>query len=558
MNYLLNSQPVNPYIHTLITAVSNICLGLLCIAAVWFILFLFMTFAKQACYKRPLYDYYIMLQIVLSSTFGLFIKFWKAFFYALLLANLVLIVAIVLFVFTHFFLVKIGFVADSFKLIHINIEINSENKLYSISHLVHLTLLFDLALFSISLYYLSIVVVPIFVYAFRFVNYLLTVYTFTYTPEFFFEIINNLCEYFLYTTVKPFHMLSLFIVDSINFFFYLVKEVAQDFCGFFLPLIQVPILFSHFFESLGFEPNDVYSRDEWSVFILDICATIIFSYYIILSEDKLVLRVKGKAYTCLVIILFLITLLFFSVHLIGFVSFLFYCVLPDKISSFPDFVNYFSKYAADRKSKYREASNVTFYELTLKDLKQEIEISYELADSATLYALFFILIGIVLMFLFIYLGLPYSCAEKFDSDHSLYKVSPLHIFPYGYGVFWEYFKKRASLNIFYVLFVIALFFLLVNVYSGFYAKHVFVFYMGKMVFLYTHYCYAILHVLTFFALGPFVSYSSGLDVFLSCIVLLFTVYPSFLCTMFLFFYLGLIPTTGLFSPFYNGDWFDAD
>jgi hypothetical protein len=94
------------------------------------------------------------------------------------------------------------------------------------------------------------------------------------------------------------------------------------------------------------------------------------------------------------------------------------------------------------------------------------------------------------------------------------------------------------------------------VYSGFYAKHVFIFYMGRTVFLYAYYCYCVLHVLTFFALEPFFLYSSGLDALLSCIALTFIIYPSFLFTIFLLFYLELIPTTGLFSPFYNGDWFN--
>jgi hypothetical protein len=352
-----------------------------------------------------------------------------------LLANLVLIVGIVLFVFTHFFLAKTGFIAGSFKLTNINIEINSENKLYSISFLIELTLLFDIALFLIILYSMSVNIVPIFIYVFNLVNYLLTTYTFIYNRKFFFSVINDLCEHLLYTTIKPFHMLSLFIADSINSFFYFAKDIAQGFCGFSLPLIQVPVLFFNFFESFGFEPGDIYSRDEWLVIIIDICVTIIFSYMVIFSEDKLILKAKGKAYICLIIILFLSILLFISVHLIEFASFLFHCVLPDEVSSFSDFVNYFSDYAADKKSKYRDAYNVTFYELTLEDLKQEIEVSYELVDSATLYALFLALISIVLMFLFIYLGIPYSCSEKFDADHSLYKVSPLHIFPYGYGVF---------------------------------------------------------------------------------------------------------------------------
>jgi len=156
---------------------------------------------------------------------------------------------------------------------------------------------------------------------------------------------------------------------------------------------------------------------------------------IIFSENKLVLKIKGKAYTCVVIILFLFILLPFSVHLVEFTSFLSHCILPDEISNFSDFVNYFSQYAEDKKAKYRKAANVTFYELTLKDLGQEIEVSYELVDSATLYALVLALISILLMFLFIYLGIPYSCSEKFDADDSLHKVSPLHLFPYGYGVF---------------------------------------------------------------------------------------------------------------------------
>lgn len=556
MNHLLNSSPMGMYVHTLINAVSNICFGLFCIAVVYLILFLFTTFAKQACYNRPLRDYYIMLEIVLSSTFDLFVKFWKTFFYSVLLANLVLIVGIVLFVFTHFFLAKTGFVVSSFKLTNIDLEINSENKTYSISFLIWLTLLFDSALFSIILHFMSVIIMPIFSYIFSLVNYLLTTYTFIYNHKFFLTTIDNLREHLLYTSIKPFHMLSLFTVDSINFFFCFVKDIAQDFCGFSLPLIKIPVLFFHFFKSFGFEPDDIYSRNEWLVIILDICATIIFSYMIIFSENKLVLKIKGKAYTCVVIILFLFILLPFSVHLVEFTSFLSHCILPDEISNFSDFVNYFSQYAEDKKAKYRKAANVTFYELTLKDLGQEIEVSYELVDSATLYALVLALISILLMFLFIYLGIPYSCSEKFDADDSLHKVSPLHLFPYGYGVFWEYFKKRASLNIFYILFVTVLFFLLVNVYSGFYAKHVFIFYMGRTVFLYAYYCYCVLHVLTFFALEPFLLYSSGLDALLSCIALIFIIYPSFLFTIFLLFYLELIPTTGLFSPFYNGDWFN--
>ncbi len=75
INQLLNSSPMGMYVHTLINAVSNLCFGLFCIAVVYLILFLFTTFAKQACYNRPLRDYYIMLEIVLSSTFDLFVKY---------------------------------------------------------------------------------------------------------------------------------------------------------------------------------------------------------------------------------------------------------------------------------------------------------------------------------------------------------------------------------------------------------------------------------------------------------------------------------------------------
>jgi hypothetical protein len=274
---------------------------------------------------------------------------------------------------------------------------------------------------------------------------------------------------------------------------------------------------------------------------------------IIFSEDKLVLKTKGKTYTCLVIILFLIILFFISFHLIGIGSFLFSCIAPDQLSNFSDFVDYFSKYAADKKSKYREGSSVIFYTMTLEELKQEMEVFYDLSESIILYSLLFFFTSIILMFFFIYLGFPYYCAKKFNSNHSLYKVSYLHTFPYGYPVCLDFLKKRASLNIFYVLFVIALFFLLLNVYCGFYAKHIFVFSMDKIISLYAQYCYAILHVLTFFALGPFVFYSSGLDIFLSFIVLIFVICPSFFFTMFLLFHFFLIPITGLFSPFYDGN-----
>ncbi len=90
-----------------------------------------------------------------------------------------------------------------------------------------------------------------------------------------------------------------------------------------------------------------------------------------------------------------------------------------------------------------------------------MEISYELIDSVALYVLWLALITIALMFFFIYLGIPYSCWEKFHADHFLYKVSSLHLFPYGYGVFQEYFKKRASLNISYHM-LFSLFFLIVK------------------------------------------------------------------------------------------------
>jgi small-conductance mechanosensitive channel len=130
---------------------------------------------------------------------------------------------------------------------------------------------------------------------------------------------------------------------------------------------------------------------------------------VIFSENKLIFKVKGKAYICLIIILFLFILLFLSVHLVGFASFLFFCVLPKSISSFSAFVDYFSEYAEDKKSTYRKAASATFYEFILADLKQEMEISYELIDSVALYVLWLALITIALMFFFIYLGIPYSC-----------------------------------------------------------------------------------------------------------------------------------------------------
>jgi len=541
-------------IESLVNAVCNVCFGLFCVAVVYLILFLFTTFVKQACYNRPLRDYYIMLEIVLSSISDLFVKFWKSFFYSVLLANLLLIIGTFLFVFTHFFLAKTGFVAGSFKLTNLDLKIDSENKIYSLSFFIQLILLFDMSLFAIILFIMVVTVVPIFLYVYYLVKYYWTTYTFIYNHKVCLTVIANLREYFLYTSIKPFHMLSLLIADSINSFFYFAKVIAQDFCGLFLPLIQTPVLFSHFFKRFGFEPDNIYSRNEWLLIAIGICATIIFSYMVIFSENKLIFKVKGKAYICLIIILFLFILLFFSVHLVGFASFLSFCVLPAGISSFSAFVDYFSEYAEDKKSTYRKAASATFYELTLADLKQEMEISYELIDSVALYILWLALIIIALMFFFIYLGIPYSCWEKFYADQSLYKVSPLHLFPYGYGVFQEYFKKRASLNISYILFVIVLFFLLINVYCGIYSKHIFIFYMGKLVSLCAYYYYSVLYVLTFFALElPFL-YSSGLDAFLSCIILIFIIYPSFFFTIFLLFYFELIPTTGLFSPFYNGNW----
>jgi len=547
------SNPVDSYIFSVVAAVHKIFIGLSCLAVALFILFLFITFIRHACYKRPLRDYFTMLWIIISSIFKLFIKFFKGFFYGLIISNLVVIIAIVLFVFTHFFLVKVGFVADSFKLTHINIELNSENKSGSIKNLVFLTLLFDVAIFSLISYNLSEVITIIFVCAYCFVIYFLMICSYTYTPEFFFDIINNLCEYILYTTIKPFHMLSLFIVGLINFFFYFVKDVAQEFWGFFLPPVQVPILFSYFFESFGFKPDAAYSRKDWSVFTADICVTIAFSCMIVFSENKLVLKLKGKTYVCLVIILFFIILLFFSFHIIDLFSLLSSYILPDHILSFSDFVNHFSKYAADKKSKYRDGSNVVFCKLTLQDLNHELGLSYSFSTPVILYALCFILISGILMFLFIYLGIPYFCAEKFNSNHSLYKANPLNTFPYGYPVCLDYLKIRASLNIFYVLFVIALFFLLINVYFGFYAKHIFVFCMDNVVSLYAQFCYIVLHIFTFFALGPFTVYSSGLDILLTYIVVIFVICPSFFFTMFLLFHLRLIPTTGLFSYFYSGN-----
>ena len=54
---------------------------------------------------------------------------------------------------------------------------------------------------------------------------------------------------------------------------------------------------------------------------------------------------------------------------------------------FSDFVDYFSKYAADKKSKYREGSSVIFYTMTLEELKQEMEVFYDLSESIILYSL---------------------------------------------------------------------------------------------------------------------------------------------------------------------------
>jgi hypothetical protein len=67
---------------------------------------------------------------------------------------------------------------------------------------------------------MSVIIMPIFSYIFSLVNYLLTTYTFIYNHKFFLTIIDDLREHLLYTSIKPFHMLSLFTVDSINFFFF--------------------------------------------------------------------------------------------------------------------------------------------------------------------------------------------------------------------------------------------------------------------------------------------------------------------------------------------------
>ena len=543
------SNPINPRIISIFEAVHKIFFGLYCLAFVSLILFFFITFIRHLCYRRPLRDYFTMFWITISSILSLFIKFVKWFFYGLILANVVVIVAIILFVFTHSFLVKTGFVADSFKIAHMNIELNSENKFDSIRNLLFLTLLFDVGVFSLISYNLSETFIMIFSSAYYFVICFLIICSADYTPELFFNIINDLCKYILHTTIKPFHILSLFTVDLINFFCYIVKII-----GFSLPVAQVPILFPCFFESLGFKSDTVYSRIDWLIFTADICVTIIFSYMVIFSEDELVVRLKGEMYVYSIIIFFLIVLLFISFHMLGIYSLLSSCILPESISSFSDFVDYFYKYAEDKKPTYREGSNTVYRTLTLEDLSQEMYISnYDLIESVMLYDLYFTLILFTLMLLFIYLGIPYFCAKKFDYNRSLYKVHSSDTFPYGYPVCLDYLKKRASLNMFYILFVVMLFFLFINVYPGSYAKHIFIFCMSNIGFLYVHYCYIVLHLLTFFALGPFV-----LNILLSHIVVTFVVLPSFFFTMFLFFYLRLIPITGLFSPFYDGDWSDND